>query len=183
MSRIGKQPIVLPTGVQLTVTDNHVVVKGPKGQLEMDLHPLVACTVDGSQAHITVKNPDEKTDRALWGLSQRLCANMVQGVTAGFEKKLDVVGIGFKVAVSGNTVTLNIGFSHPVLFQLPAGVNASSEKNTVTLSSIDKQLLGETAARMRALKKPEPYKGKGIKYSDEVVRRKSGKSGKAGAKK
>ncbi|MDP2629883.1 MAG: 50S ribosomal protein L6 [Candidatus Uhrbacteria bacterium] len=183
MSRIGKQPIIISQGVQFTVTGSHVQVKGPKGQLAMDLHPTVMCSVDGAQALVTVKNPEEKNDRALWGLSQRLLANMVHGVTVGFEKKLEVIGIGFKVAVSGNVLTLNLGFSHPVNFPLPDGVSAAVEKNTITLSSIDKQLVGETAARIRSLKKPEPYKGKGIKYSDETIRRKSGKSGKAGAKK
>ncbi|MBI4600211.1 50S ribosomal protein L6 [Candidatus Uhrbacteria bacterium] len=183
MSRIGKQPISIPSGVQVSVSGGHVLVKGQKGQLEMDLHPSVFCAIDGAQALVTVKNPDEKSDRAVWGLSQRLVANMVQGVTVGFEKKLDVVGIGFKVAVSGTALTLHLGFSHPVIFTLPPGVTAAVEKNTITLSGIDKQLIGETAARIRALKKPEPYKGKGIKYSDETIRRKSGKSGKAGAKK
>ncbi len=183
MSRIGKQPIILPSGVSFTITDGRVAVLGPKGNLEMDLHPAVVCVLDGSQVLVTVTNPEDKTERALWGLFQRLCANMVQGVTTGFEKKLEVIGIGFKVAVSGDTLTLNLGFSHPVLFPLPTGVTATVEKNSITLSSIDKQLVGETAARIRSLKKPEPYKGKGIKYSDEVVRRKSGKSGKAGAKK
>jgi len=183
MSRIGKQPINIPAGVQFAIADQHVVVKGPKGQLEMDLHPSVTCMLDGAQAFVTVKNPDEKTDRALWGLFQRLLANMVHGVASGFEKKLEVIGIGFKVAVSGNTLTLHLGFSHPVTFVLPDGIAAAVEKNTITLSGIDKQLVGETAARIRTLKKPEPYKGKGIKYSDETIRRKAGKSGKAGAKK
>jgi large subunit ribosomal protein L6 len=183
MSRIGKQLITIPSGVQMTVSGSHVIVKGPKGQQEMDMHPSVQCSVDGASATVSVQNPDAKSDRSLWGLSQRLITNMVTGVASGFEKKLDVVGIGFKAAIAGNTMTLHLGFSHPVTFVLPGTVSGTVEKNTITLSSIDKQLLGETAARIRALKKPEPYKGKGIRYSDEVVRRKSGKSGKAGAKK
>jgi large subunit ribosomal protein L6 len=183
MSRIGKLPIPLPDGVTATLKDQHVAVKGPKGELSLVLHPTVSVTQADGGLTVNVKNPDSKSDRALWGLSRQLVANMVQGVTKGFEKKLELVGVGFKVQASGQSLTLNLGFSHPVEFTLPQGVAAAVEKNTITISGIDKQLVGETSAKIRALKKPEPYKGKGIKYSDEVVRRKAGKVVKAaGAK-
>ena len=183
MSRIGKQPIHIPSGVQVTVDGSAVRVKGPKGELSLTLHPVVGCTHDGSTVTVTVGYPTEKNQRALWGLFQRLIANMVSGVTNGFSKTLEVNGVGFKVASSGNALTLSLGFSHPVVFQLPEGVQAGVEKNVITISGVDKQLVGETAARIRALKKPEPYKGKGIKYTDETIRRKAGKAGKAGGKK
>lgn len=183
MSRIGKQPIHIPAGVQVARDGTDVRVKGPKGELSLALHPSVHCAQENSTLTITVTNPDEKSQRALWGLSQRLVANMVQGVTAGFSKQLEVNGVGFKVALSGTSLTLSLGFSHPVVFQLPAGISAIVEKNVITISGIDKQLVGETAARIRSLKKPEPYKGKGIKYTDEKIRRKAGKAGKAGGKK
>ncbi|MBI4253227.1 50S ribosomal protein L6 [Candidatus Uhrbacteria bacterium] len=183
MSRIGKQLIPIPNGVQFTVSEQEVRVKGPKGELVQALHPLVRCMQENGTIFVSVLNPDEKNQRALWGLFQRLVANMVQGVTVGFSKSLEVNGVGFKVAVSGNQLTLSLGFSHPVTFVLPQGVIGMVEKNVITVSGADKQVVGETAARIRALKKPEPYKGKGIKYTNESIRRKAGKAGKAGGKK
>ena len=183
MSRIGKQPISIPSGVSVTIADQDVRVKGPKGELSLTLHPHVSALETDGVLSVTVKNPDDGGDRALWGLFQRLVANMVTGVTEGFSKSLEVNGVGFKAAVAGNQLTLSFGFSHPVIFTLPDGINASIEKNVITISGADKQLVGETAARIRGLKKPEPYKGKGIKYTTETIRRKAGKAGKAGGKK
>lgn len=182
MSRIGKQPILLPAGVDAKNENGCVTIKGPKGTLTQKLHPAVTITQDGNVLHVNVLEPENKDHRALWGLFQRLISNMVSGVTSGFEKKLEVNGVGYKVAISGKKLTLHLGFSHPIDIILPDGVDGKVEKNLITLSSIDKQLVGEIAAHIRKLRKPEPYKGKGIKYSDEVVRRKAGKAGKAGAK-
>lgn len=183
MSRIGKQSISIPPDVQARCEEGQIVVKGPKGELKHLLHAAVQCTISNSEITLSVKNPEEKNQRALWGLFRALVANMVTGVTTGFSKQLEVNGIGFKVALSGNTLTFSLGFSHPVVFQVPSDIIASVEKNTITLFGTDKQLVGETAARIRALKKPEPYKGKGIKYTTETIRRKAGKAGKAGGKK
>jgi large subunit ribosomal protein L6 len=179
MSRIGRKPIALPAGVSLTVADRVVTVKGAKGSLTTELHPHVTLAVDGQTANVSVTDPDRKQDRALWGLFRALVANMVRGVTEGFEKKLEVHGIGYKAAASGKKITLSVGFSHPVEFPLPDGVEGKVEKNVITISGIDKQLVGDTAARIRQIRPPEPYKGKGIKYADEVVRRKAGKVVKA----
>lgn len=182
MSRIGKQPITIPSGVSAQEMDHVLTVKGPKGTLSQKLHDHVTVTSENGTLFIRVLNAEDKSDRALWGLFQRLISNMVTGVTKGFEKKLELNGVGYKVAAVGTSLNLSLGFSHPVTFQLPEGISATIEKNVITLSGIDKQLLGETAARIRALRKPEPYKGKGIKYVDEVIRRKAGKAAKAGAK-
>jgi len=182
MSRIGKQPIILPVGVDASQKDGSVIIRGPKGTLTQKLHDVVMVTQDSNTLHVTVKDPEIKDHRALWGLFQRLISNMVVGVTKGFEKKLEVNGVGYKVAISGKKLTLHLGFSHPIDVILPDSVSGNIEKNVITLYSIDKQCVGEIAAHIRKLRKPEPYKGKGIKYIDEVVRRKAGKAGKAGAK-
>lgn len=187
MSRIGKQPIKIPSGVEATVTATGVSVKGPKGQLALALHPHVRVERStheelGDVLTVSVKDEEDKKDRALWGLFNRLVANLIVGVTKGYEKSLEFIGVGYKVNVAGKTVKMDVGFSHEVDFPLPAGVEAKVDKNTLTLTGIDKQLVGETAARIRRIRKPEPYKGKGIKYVDEVIRRKAGKSAKAGAK-
>jgi len=182
MSRIGKQPVEIPPGVSLQIDGAHIRVNGPKGTLEANLHPAVRIVQTDGIASVTVVQPDDKDQRALWGLWQRLVFNMVYGVSKGFEKKLELHGVGYRVAANGTTLTLTIGYSHPIDFFLPAGIEASVEKNTITIKGIDKQCVGETAARIRSLRKPEPYKGKGIRYADEVVRRKAGKAGKAGAK-
>ncbi len=188
MSRIGKKPIQIPGGVDIAVTESEVRVKGPKGELKQALHRSVRVErrqddVLGDVLEIKVRDEQNKKDRALWGLFQRLIANMIAGVTKGFERQLEFVGVGYKVALSGKTLKMEVGFSHEVEFPLPAGIDAKVDKNTVTLAGIDKQLVGETAARIRRIRKPEPYKGKGIKYVGEVIRRKAGKSAKAtGAK-
>lgn len=179
MSRIGRLPITIPSGVTVTIDGLSVRVSGPKGELALTLVDRVHAEVKDGQVLVTVVDPDLKNDRALWGLSRVLIQNMVTGVTAGFEKKLEIHGVGFRAEVSGQTVKLSLGFSHPVEFPVPAGIAVKVEKNVLTVSGTDKQLVGEVAAEIRSLKKPEPYKGKGIRYSDEVVRRKAGKVVKA----
>jgi large subunit ribosomal protein L6 len=188
MSRIGKKPLQIPSGVEVTITDSEVRVKGPKGELKLPLHRHVRVARTkheelGDVLTVTVKDENDKKDRALWGLSNRLINNLIIGVTKGYEQALEFVGVGYKVALNGRTVKMDVGFSHEVEFPLPAGIEGKIEKNTLTLTGIDKQLVGESAARIRRVRKPEPYKGKGIKYVDEVIRRKAGKAAKAtGAK-
>lgn len=156
-----------------------ITVKGTKGELHQTMHPHVQVTEEDGTLHVGVQDPDIKQDRALWGLWRALIQNMVTGVTEGFTKRLEVNGVGFKASLSGKKLVLNLGFSHPVAFAIPEGITAQVEGNVITVSGIDKALVGETAASLRALKKPEPYKGKGIKYADETIRRKAGKVVKA----
>lgn len=179
MSRIGRLPIPIPSGVTVVNDQQRVSVKGPKGELSLRLHDHVAAEIQDGHVVVTVHDPEAKKDRALWGLSRVLIQNMVTGVTSGFEKKLEVQGIGFRAEAAGNTLKLALGFSHPVEFPVPAGITVKTEKNVITVAGVDKQLVGEVAAEIRSLKKPEPYKGKGIRYLDEVVRRKAGKVVKA----
>ncbi|HKM40399.1 MAG: 50S ribosomal protein L6 [Patescibacteria group bacterium] len=176
MSRLGKLPIQIPAGTEVNIDQGIIRVKGPKGQLEQAIDPMVKVEKTEEGLVVTVGKPEDKKERALWGLFRALIANMVTGVNEGYEKKLEVKGVGYKVAVAGNKVNLNLGFSHPLEFVLPEGISAVAEGNNLTISGIDKQLVGETAARIRKLRKPEPYKGKGIKYSDEIIRRKAGKT-------
>jgi large subunit ribosomal protein L6 len=180
MSRIGKKPIIIPAGVEVRVQGSEVSVKGPKGQLTMTTHPAATVTVGdlegGKAITIAVGNAQEKKERALWGTTRALIANMIKGVTEGFSKSLEITGVGFRASVSGKKLMLTIGFSHDVEFPLPEGIAATVEKNVITVSGIDRQLVGETAAQIRGFKKPEPYLGKGIKYTDEVIRRKAGKA-------
>ena len=175
MSRIGKKPIEIPQGVEVKVDSNLVVVKGPKGELKEQIHPLVKIEGKENEVIVSVKNPEEKEQRSLWGLFRTLINNMVQGVTNGFTKQLEINGIGFKALVSGDKLVLNVGFSHPVEYSIPKDIQITVEKNIVTISGNSKQKVGQVAAEIRAIKKPEPYKGKGIKYVDEVIRRKAGK--------
>src|SRR3989338_3898186 len=181
MSRVGKKPLAVPAGVDIKIEGGAVRVKGPKGELTLALHPHVTLTVADGQLKVTVADETDVKDRALWGLFRRLLENMVTGVTKGFEKKLEINGIGFKAAIAGAKLKLEVGYSHDVDFEVPKDVKVSVEKNIITVSGIDRQLVGETAAKIRAIKKPEPYKGKGIKYADEVIRRKAGKAAKTGA--
>jgi len=177
MSRVGKQPIEVPQGVTIDYQAPHLTVKGAKEALAREIHPKVKLDIDGSV--ITVSPVDQSREaRALWGLTRTLVANMVIGVSAGFTKALDVVGVGYRVEVQGDALHFNIGYSHPIDFPLPQGITASVDRqNRITLQGANKELLGLTAARIRALRKPEPYKGKGIKYADEVIKRKVGKAG------
>ncbi len=183
MSRIGKQPIPVIAGVEVTIDEKSIKVKGPKGMLTQSLHPHVRVVVEAGNIMVTVLDPKNPQDHALWGLFQRLLSNMVTGTTQGFEKQLEVNGVGYKIASAGNKLTLNLGFSHPIDFALPQGIDAKVDKNIITLMGIDKQQVGEVAAQIRRLRKPEPYKGKGIKYVGEVIRRKAGKAAKAAGKK
>lgn len=179
MSRIGKLPVSIPAGVTITVAaDNTVTVKGPKGELSQKISPKMIIEQDAGVLH--VKRPDdEKESRALHGLSRSLINNMVQGVTAGFSKSLDIVGVGYRVQKNGSNLTLNMGFSHPVEVVAPKGITLDAPgPNKIVVSGIDKQLVGQVAADIRKIRKPEPYKGKGIKYENEVIRRKEGKTGK-----
>jgi large subunit ribosomal protein L6 len=177
MSRIGKQPITIPAGVTITVDEQAVTVKGPKGELSQFMMPGIKVSVDGDTLTVT-RETDEKEHRSKHGLMRTLINNMIVGVTAGFEKKLEINGVGFRVALAGTSLKMNLGFSHEVVYALPEGIQAKVEQNTITISGINKQLVGQVAAEIRALKKPEPYKGKGIQYVGERILRKSGKSGK-----
>lgn len=174
MSRIGKKPIAIPEGVTASITGNVFSVKGPKGELKRILHPDVGIEIRDKEI-IAVLARKTKKSPALWGLSRSLIANMVEGVAKGFEKKLEFEGIGYRAVMEGETLVLQLGFSHPVRFKSPAGIQLFVEKNVIRVSGIDKELVGETASRIRALKPPEPYKGKGIRYQGEVIRRKAGK--------
>jgi large subunit ribosomal protein L6 len=176
MSRIGKQPIVLPKGVEVKLGEDMVEVKGPKGTLQTPMSSLLNYELTEGLLTITRKD-DSRESNAQHGLRRTLVANCVEGVSKGFSKTLEVIGVGFKVAVKGNIVDLSVGFSHPVLIELPKGLEAKVEGNKLTISGIDKELVGEYAARIRRVRKPEPYKGKGIKYDNEIIRRKAGKSG------
>ena len=176
MSRVGKLPIPVPAGVKVQVTDGVVRVEGPKGKLEHRLPAVVTVEVSDGSLKVT-RNDDSRQTRALHGLTQRIVGNMVRGVHAGFTRNLEIVGVGYRAEAKGQSLQLSLGYSHPILFQLPLGVQARTERPTsITLESIDRQLLGETAAMIRRLRPPEPYKGKGIKYTDEVLRRKAGKA-------
>lgn len=177
MSRIGKLPIKIPSGVTITVDSEFVKVKGPKGELQQFTMPGI--TVEQQEDFIIVKRQsDEPAYRAKHGLMRSLINNMVLGTTEGFSKKLELHGVGFKVALAGNQLKLNLGFSHQVVYTLPEGITATVEQNTITIAGNTKQQVGQVAAEIRALKKPEPYKGKGIRYVGEHIIRKSGKSGK-----
>ena len=176
MSRIGKQPIAIPNGVEVKVLDNAVEVKGPKGTIATPRHETVEYKVEGSEVIIT-RTSDSKEARSQHGLRRALLANCVDGVSKGWSKTLEFNGVGYRVAVKGEKLEMSIGFSHQVVFDLPNGVSATAEGNKLTLSGIDKAQVGEIAASIRRLRKPEPYKGKGIKYENEQIRRKAGKSG------
>lgn len=185
MSRVGKKPISIPQGVDVTIDHQSIVVKGPKGTLSRTMHPLVSLSFvedeKGKALQVSVKDETEKINRSQWGTARTLIANMILGVVDGFSKKLEVNGVGYRVNLSGRNLVLIVGYSHDVVFPLPEGVNAQVEGNVITLSGSNNELVGEMAARIRKVRKPEPYKGKGIKYTDEVIRRKAGKSQKAAA--
>ena len=177
MSRIGKLPIAVPSGVTITVDPDKITVAGGKGTLEQFTMPDITVTHDGDQVLVT-RASDEPMVRAKHGLMRSLVNNMVQGVSQGFSKKLEINGVGYRVALQGSDLKFNLGFSHDVIYKLPVGITAAVEQNTITVNGISKQQVGQVAAEIRALKKPEPYKGKGIKYEGERIIRKSGKSGK-----
>ena len=175
MSRVGRLPIPLPSGVQVTINGQNIVVKGPKGQLGFDVPPPI--TVAQNDDHLLVERPnDARQNRALHGTSRALIANMVNGVSQGFQRKLQINGVGYRASAQGSVLTLELGYSHPIKYDLPQGITAEVEKNVeITVKGIDKHLLGEVAAKIRSFRPPEPYKGKGIKYAEEHIRRKVGK--------
>lgn len=183
MSRIGKLPVTIPAGVKVAVDTDAVHVEGPKGKLHTTVPTGVNVKVEGNVVHVEREAEDRKI-RALHGLTRKLIANMAQGVSQGFSRVLDINGVGYRAEVKGQEIHMTLGYSHPVIFPLPHGVTAAVERQIIiTLSGADRQLLGETAAKIRSLRLPEPYKGKGIKYREEVIRRKAGKAvGSAGAK-
>lgn len=178
MSRIGKRPITVPSGVTVKITGQNVSVKGPKGELSRDLAAEVEVVQDGDT--ITVNRRSEsRVARERHGLSRTLVSNMIEGVSKGFEKRLEIQGVGYRAAVQGQKLTMSLGYSHPVEFDPPSGIQFKVEGNTnVTVSGIDKEIVGNVAAKVRAARPPEPYKGKGVRYAGEHVRRKAGKAGK-----
>jgi len=178
MSRIGRMPIAVPSGVTVEIAENnHVTVKGPKGTLERTLPSEMEIKLDGAEVTVTRPN-DLKRMKSLHGLTRTLLNNMVVGVTEGYTKELIVDGVGYRAAKSGKTLTLNLGFSHPVEMEDPEGVECTVDANKITVKGIDKEKVGQYAAEIRDKRRPEPYKGKGIRYADEVIRRKVGKTGK-----
>ena len=178
MSRIGRMPIAVPAGVTVEIAENnHVTVKGPKGTLERTLPSEMTIVKEGDVITVTRPN-DLKKMKSLHGLTRTLLNNMVVGVTAGYTKVLEVNGVGYKVSKAGKTLTLNLGYSHPVVMEDPEGIESTVADNKITITGIDKEKVGQYAAEIRDKRRPEPYKGKGIKYADEVIRRKVGKTGK-----
>lgn len=181
MSRVGKKPIEIPSGVDTRLENGKITVKGPLGEISQGLNPKLVIKKENNK--LLIERPsDQKIYRELHGLTRNLIANMVTGVSKGFEKTLDIAGVGFKASVQGTNLMLILGFSHPIVYPLPAGIKATvdAKQTQIIIKGVDKQLVGQVAANVRNLKKPEPYKGKGIKYSTEVINRKEGKAGKGG---
>jgi len=174
MSRIGKKPILIPEGVEVKIDAGKAIVKGPKGELSQEVRPEIGIEIKENKICIYPKRETKQT-KAFWGLTRALVANMVKGVIDGYEKKLEMQGVGYRASLEGEDLVLQVGFSHPVKIKIPSELNVSLEKNIITISGIDKQLVGQFAAKIRKIRPPEPYKGKGIRYVGEVVRRKVGK--------
>jgi large subunit ribosomal protein L6 len=174
MSRIGKKPIPIPEGVEVKISDNTVTVKGPKGELSKEIRPEIKVKMKEKEIFVLPQIESKKT-KALWGLTRALLANMIKGVTEGFEKKLEIEGLGFKAQLMGNDLELFVGFSHPVKIKAPENVKFSVEKNVITVSGPDLEKVSQTAAKIKNVRPAEPYKGKGIKYLGEKIRRKMGK--------
>ena len=182
MSRIGKMPVTVPSGVDVSLDDLTVVVKGPKGRLEQRVLPIIEVTIDGG-AVVVARKSDDKPGRSAHGLTRTLIANMIDGVTKGFRKSLELQGVGYRVNKAGSDLNFLLGYSHPVTYAAPAGIAFTVEgTNKIHVEGIDKQRVGQVAAEIRNLRPPEPYKGKGIRYEGETVRKKLGKAGKAGKK-
>jgi large subunit ribosomal protein L6 len=179
MSRIGKQPVIIPQGVTIEKSDtNTLKVKGPKGELSFTFHPRISFEIADGKVNVTRKS-ESKQDRSLHGLTRTLVSNMVEGVTKGYERKLEIIGVGYRAAVQGSKLNLSIGYSHPVDYIIPAGIKIEidkDKKNILIITGIDKQMVGEVAAKIRSYRKPEPYKGKGIRYFGEQILRKAGKA-------
>jgi len=181
MSRVGKKPILIPENVEVKIEGNKIIIKGPGGELSREIRPEIKVEIENKKLLVT---PGIKTKRtkAFWGLTRALLANMIEGITKGFEKKLEIEGLGFKAAVEGEDLVLFVGFTHPVKIKAPKDIKFSVEKNIITVSGVDIEKVSQVAAKIRKVKPPEPYKGKGIKYLDERLRLKPGKSGKIGKK-
>ena len=178
MSRIGNKPITVPDGVEVKIDGHKVTVKGPKGTLEKEFHKNISLKLEGNVVEVS-RNDNEPFNRGLHGLTRTLINNMIIGVTEGYSKELQINGVGYRVAKQGNNLNLTLGYSHPVIFEAPAGITFDvPNQNTIIVKGIDKEIVGETAAVIRAKRPPEVYRGKGIKYADEVIRRKEGKTGK-----
>ncbi|MDO9262965.1 MAG: 50S ribosomal protein L6 [Desulfosalsimonadaceae bacterium] len=177
MSRVGKKPIGIPEKVKITFSDNVLSVQGEKGTLTRTIHPDVRLNIDNAFLTVSIDLMDKKT-RSLWGMTRALISNMVTGVSKGFERDLEINGIGYRAELKGNNIEFNLGYSHPIDFPLPEGISAKIDKNIIKLIGVDKELLGYTASTMRALRPPEPYKGKGVKYAEEHIQRKAGKTAK-----
>lgn len=179
MSRIGRKPIQLPEGVEVKLQDRVVILKGPKGQLSYTLPDGIGITIENKRVFVT-RNSDTSKQKALHGLARSLISNMITGVSQGFTKSLQIYGVGYRAQVAGNKLILNIGYSHPVEFELPEDIKATvdEKQTTITLYGIDKYLVGQVAAKLRSIRPPDPYKGKGIRYADEVLKLKPGKTGK-----
>jgi large subunit ribosomal protein L6 len=176
MSRIGKKPVPIPQGVKVSVSGQRVTIEGPKGKLLLDAHPRVAVAADDKEICIT-RSSENRQSRSLHGLTRALIANMVWGVKEGFQKSLEIQGVGYRAAKQGSAVSFQLGYSHPIVYEPPAGIDLSVDRNNIIVSGIDKQVVGQVAAHIRAFRAPEPYKGKGIRYVGERVRRKAGKAG------
>jgi large subunit ribosomal protein L6 len=176
MSRVGKKPVEIPEKVKIEYKDRVLTVKGEKGTLASTVNPSIDLDIKGKLIVVTMEK-ETRSNMALQGMTRSIVANMITGVVKGFERSLEINGIGYRAEVKGNTIVFNLGYSHPIKFELPKGISASVEKSIVKISGIDNQLLGQTAATIRRLRPPEPYKGKGIKYVEERIRRKAGKTG------
>lgn len=180
MSKIGQLPVLIPSGVTITLEGDVAEIKGPKGELKINLPKDLDVKLDGDKVTLTIKK-DNKITRSLWGTIRALLANSVIGVTQGWKKQLELVGTGYRSEVQGNKLVLTVGYSHPVIVEAPEGITFKVEKSVINVDGIDKQVVGQVSANIRASRPPEPYKGKGVKYVDEVIRRKAGKAAKAAA--
>jgi len=174
MSRVGKKPILIPENVEVKIEGQNVTIKGPKGELSREIRPEIKVEVKENKIFVTPQIEAQKT-KAFWGLTRALIANMIKGVAEGYEKKLEIEGLGFRVSLEGDNLVLQVGFTHPIKIKAPQGIKFLVEKNIITVLGADKELVGQTSAKIRKIKPPEPYKGKGIKYLGEVIRRKVGK--------
>ncbi|MBU0722090.1 50S ribosomal protein L6 [Patescibacteria group bacterium] len=176
MSRLGKLPIELPAGTRAWLDNGFMIVKGPKGELKTKMHEIIKTAITDKEIILSIDDQTIGKNKALWGLFRSLIKNMVIGVNETYTKKLEINGVGYKAAVSGDKLTLNVGYSHPVIYNLPVGIKVEVQANIIIINGIDKQLVGEVSAQIRKIRKPEPYKGKGIKYDYEILRRKAGKT-------
>lgn len=174
MSRIGKNPVAIANGVEVSIKERTITIKGPKGTLDFEFHRDVNIGIEEKNVVVSIDRESKET-KALWGLTRVLVANMIEGVTKGFEKQLELRGVGYRIALQGKIINMALGFSHPVEVEIPEGLEAKIDKNILTVSGIDKQKVGQFTASVRALKKAEPYKGKGFRYAGEIVRKKAGK--------